>query len=87
MNPCGLWNPHRFPQSTPRRRNPSPAARAGKRGQPHAEEYTWNDYIAGMRVRLVGNARYAVQRAEAMREVTRARAAGFDIPDAVLRLV
>lgn len=61
-------------------------AREGS-GHPRAEEYTWNDYIDGIRVRLVGNARYAVQRAEAMREVTRARAAGFDIPDAVLRLV
>lgn len=59
---------------------------ADKSGHCYMAEYTWSDYVDGIRKSAVLRAHFALERAEMMREIERARAAGFNIPDRALRL-
>lgn len=48
--------------------------------------YTWGDYVDDTRLFLVHGVKCTVRRRHARREAERARAAGFDIQDADLKI-
>lgn len=52
----------------------------------HREEYTWAEHTGCLRERLVWMARLSNERRAIRKEVERARAAGFNIPDRALSL-